>query len=887
MSTRQSLSIESVTTAKRRATFVLAVAYLFGSSSSLSSSSQRRGLKALTTKRGGPLQLEGSFGSSPLQLFDTDASVNQTLAVRNRRANENCAPVSLVDSFRQVRKAVLQELRQDNNFDGAKLIICGMIDHLKDYSCDHDDDVKSVNAKIFDSSVTNYTLSPESRWKISEIIDEALQAFYARAFATPFRPNDHHRVELGVELLNLQFQSTTALSKPFFMVPKRAIVQALAAVTMFQEQQYPSRSNTKQRCKQHSNSANSLSPEVAFRLLQRLVTGVGVRHHSSGTSRKVLDLYEVDFNRVLNVYSNLGNMDMAHRVIALQERTPHAPSLSPVTYSILVKGYGRLGDWNNIDMLLQHAAASDIVPDTILFNSFMDAYINCKQLRKARRVFDAMTGDTGMGNAEFPFAVDDCPSPNLRTFNILLKGLAQAGQWAEAQSLAKRMKHEPNLWDDITTNTLVQAATEAKEFQAAEAILREHTVLIEKRKNRYHPNADAYTSLIDGYCKSGKVDRAMALIKTMTDRGVEPNEFHFSSLIGGLARQKRIEQAQKILLIVGGLDLPPKSQRAIYNAFIAGLVHCEDRSVEYKYDKYVDEALKMLREMMQAKITPDVHTVAVILDGFGHCQVPRMKEAAMLVRTLEERGIIPQDNIIVSTALVRVFAAGGDLEGARDAFQRIRRPDVAAVNAFIDAAVRCGQIAVAMETFERFFPNKESRLKPDVVSFSTLINAHLKKGTFDGSRAARDLYDEMKFRRRLLPDKTLVDIIIRGMVENSRTCGVQAADARFLAGTLRDAEELIWNDGQLEQRKRVVQLAMSKQMANAWEEESNLYGLRKQHVRNYSQQSSIFQRHGWNQVDSGFRLWGAGRSSNTHESKTDEFLKSKGWNDMDSGFRII
>lgn len=125
------------------------------------------------------------------------------------------------------------------------------------------------------------------------------------------------------------------------------------------------------------------------------------------------------------------------------------------------------------------------------------------------------------------------------------------------------------------------------------------------------------------------------------------------------------------------------------------------------------------------------------------------------------------------------------------------------------------------------------------------------------------------------------------MVEHSRICGFQASDARFLAGTLRDAEELRWGDGQLQQRKHVVELAMSKQMANAWEEESTLYGLRKQDVKSSPPRNAIFQRHGWNQVDSGFRLWGAGRKNAEGSGGTDEFLKSKGWNDMDSGFRIF
>ncbi|MGK3738214.1 MAG: hypothetical protein ACI8RD_007758 [Bacillariaceae sp.] len=124
------------------------------------------------------------------------------------------------------------------------------------------------------------------------------------------------------------------------------------------------------------------------------------------------------------------------------------------------------------------------------------------------------------------------------------------------------------------------------------------------------------------------------------------------------------------------------------------------------------------------------------------------------------------------------------------------------------------------------------------------------------------------------------------MIETCRTCGVQASDARFVAGVLRDAEKLDWGEGQLDQRKRAIDSAMSKHVANAWEEEAELYGLWKNDgtTRKLGQEDNLFQRHGWNEVDSGFRLWGPGKNN---EDAADDFLQSKGWNDMDSGFRVF
>ena len=127
-------------------------------------------------------------------------------------------------------------------------------------------------------------------------------------------------------------------------------------------------------------------------------------------------------------------------------------------------------------------------------------------------------------------------------------------------------------------------------------------------------------------------------------------------------------------------------------------------------------------------------------------------------------------------------------------------------------------------------------------------------------------------------------------MDNSKTCGVEASDARFVAGVLRDAEKLDWGEGELYRRKYVVEKGMSQHIAAAWEEEADLYGLwndnkKRRNGKSNDDQNEIFRRHGWNTVDSGFRLWGAGRKAGS--SSTDKFLKSKGWNDMDSGFRII
>eukprot|EP00957_Ditylum_brightwellii_P203237 15333826-Ditylum_brightwellii.AAC.1 len=64
--------------------------------------------------------------------------------------------------------------------------------------------------------------------------------------------------------------------------------------------------------------------------------------------------------------------------------------------------------------------------------------------------------------------------PNARTYNTILKGLAKSGDLKEALRLCDEMSTN-DIWDDVTTNSLVNAAVSAQEFDIAEKILTEYT----------------------------------------------------------------------------------------------------------------------------------------------------------------------------------------------------------------------------------------------------------------------------------------------------------------------------------------------------------------------------------------------------------------------------
>jgi hypothetical protein len=109
-------------------------------------------------------------------------------------------------------------------------------------------------------------------------------------------------------------------------------------------------------------------------------------------------------------------------------------------------------------------------------------------------------------------------------------------------------------------------------------------------------------------------------------------------------------------------------------------------------------------------------------------------------------------------------------------------------------------------------------------------------------------------------------------------------DARLISTILRDAESLeCWGPGQLDRRARAVQGFLADKVSGGWKDESS--GIFAS-VNAKETEDEFLRKHGWNKVDSGFRLWGAADDLG-EKNKKDDFLESKGWNDVDSGFRII
>lgn len=119
------------------------------------------------------------------------------------------------------------------------------------------------------------------------------------------------------------------------------------------------------------------------------------------------------------------------------------------------------------------------------------------------------------------------------------------------------------------------------------------------------------------------------------------------------------------------------------------------------------------------------------------------------------------------------------------------------------------------------------------------------------------------------------------MVSGGNSLGLDEKDIEFTLSTLRDARDIDYSPKELKGRERAVRAILVGRTSEVWKVDEKGYGMDKGVV------DPLFKRKNWNQIDSGFRLWGGGREKSIKNPTTkDEFLESHSWNDMNSGFRI-
>ncbi|WCJ17597.1 Pentatricopeptide repeat (PPR) superfamily protein [Euphorbia peplus] len=157
----------------------------------------------------------------------------------------------------------------------------------------------------------------------------------------------------------------------------------------------------------------------------------------------------------------------------------------------------------------------DVHSDVFLGNAMVDMYLKCGQPDFAGRVFNEM------------------PVKNVVSWNSMISGLAQQGQYKDALDMFREMQNRGLRPDAITLVGVLNSCANLGVLELGKWV---HSYV-----DKNHMKADGYVgnALVDMYAKCGSIDQAFNVFQAMKCRDV----YSYTAMIVGLAMHGKPERA--------------------------------------------------------------------------------------------------------------------------------------------------------------------------------------------------------------------------------------------------------------------------------------------------------------------------------------------------------
>jgi len=323
-----------------------------------------------------------------------------------------------------------------------------------------------------------------------------------------------------------------------------------------------------------------------------------------------------------------------------------------------------------------------------------------QDLKKAELPLDATALRTGlnacimygqMAEAEEIFrqiCVSGLDAPDLRTFNLMLKGYARCGDAEKAEVVLQSMQQLQMKPDGWTLSTIVLLYTNAGDLDSAVAAF--DRALESGLKDAVAPSC---TSMLKACADARDGSMAMDVLRKMEDAGIRTNDVHLSAAVGALMSAGDLQGARGLMQSMTGKGV--KLSAAVKNNFIPGAAKLERLELP--------QALKLLESMEKSDIPANTDTYNILMTAC--CKEDQPWGAEALFQKMLLRDISP--DVYSYTILMGALADQGELQKALDTFAEMEshpdglEPDMPALNRLASVLVRMGRVEESKAVLDR------------------------------------------------------------------------------------------------------------------------------------------------------------------------------------------
>ncbi|KAJ7541471.1 hypothetical protein O6H91_10G061300 [Diphasiastrum complanatum] len=396
----------------------------------------------------------------------------------------------------------------------------------------------------------------------------------------------------------------------------------------------------------------------------------------------------------------VGRLKEALHMVELMVQQNTQPPIN--AYVGLLKGCARrkaLAEGKQVHALI---VRSGLDSDIFLGNMLVDMYAKCCSVLDARKVFNTM------------------PEHNLFSWTAIISAYAYHGEGEEAINLFKQMQQKGIAPDKVVFLIVLKACVRIASLEQGKQL---HSHII---KSGFESDVYVGCALVDMYAKCGDIEYAQQVFNHIHERNV-----------------------------------------VSWNALIAG----------YAQHGLGKEALALYKEMKEEDVQPDHVTFVVLVKACA--SIAALEEGMQLHSEIIKSGF--DSNVIVSSALVDMYAKCGCIEDAREVFNNMHERDVVSWNAMIAGYAQHGLGKEALALYDQM---KLRGVEPDNVTYIVLLKACASIAALEEGRQLHTYIIKSDFQ---------FDVIVSSALVNMYAKCDCIQDAREVFNNMKERDVGSWN----------------------------------------------------------------------------------------------
>lgn len=452
-----------------------------------------------------------------------------------------------------------------------------------------------------------------------------------------------------------------------------------------------------------------------------------IREKAAGEGRSVLD---ARMERcVMNAALKCGRSKLANSLLS------ENPS-DVAKHITMIRNQAAEGNLDGAMEVFTSLKASGAELNSVVYNTVLDACVECSQMRKAQSWMEQMKKD-GMADVV--------------SYNTLIKAHLQAGNMEKARALVEEMrvaKLQPNC---ITFNEIVNATVSSsdrnvrrqvwsviKEMQAADVSPNQVTCsILLKNLNSHSPESD--------------ISQTMDLINAMEE---SLDEVLLSSVVEACVRIGKPDLLNTKLRQLMAGDTIQVNGSHTFGSLIKAYGHARD----------MDSVWRCWKEMRTRHIKPTSITVGCMIEAVVSNGDP--DGGWHLIQELTEdpqcKGIL---NAVIYCSVLKGFTREKNATKVWAVYEEMQKQDVdlsiVTYNTLLDCCARCNRMDGVPEILKDM---KKANIKPNIITYSTMLKGHCQSGDLS---SAFKLVKEMKEEAGLAPDEIMYNSLLDGCAQSS------------------------------------------------------------------------------------------------------------------------